>query len=53
MADEFDVVISMHQRDGHGPPDHVEHHYEDLPDRLLTADQLETVSRLSEDGGFT
>ncbi|NVI85908.1 hypothetical protein [Actinomadura sp. BRA 177] len=46
VADEFDVVISMHQKDGHGPSDHVEHHYEDLPDGPLTAEQLEIVSRL-------
>ncbi|WP_203596204.1 dual specificity protein phosphatase family protein [Actinomadura bangladeshensis] len=48
VTDEFDVVISMYRRDGHGPPDHVEHHYEAMPDRPLTADQLEAVARLAD-----
>lgn len=48
VADEFDVVISMYRKDGHGPPADVEHHYEAMPDRPLTAVQLEAVSRLAE-----
>lgn len=47
VTDEFDTVISLYQRDGHGPPPNVEHHYADLPDRPLTADQLEVVCRLA------
>lgn len=48
VTDQFDVVVSLHRRDGHGPPGHVEHHYADLPDGPLTADQLEAVCRLAE-----
>ena len=47
VTDEFDVVISLHRRDGHGPPGDVEHHRADLPDGPLTPGQMETVSRLS------
>ncbi|RKS79257.1 dual specificity protein phosphatase-like protein [Actinomadura pelletieri DSM 43383] len=48
VRDEFDTVISLHRQDGHGPPPHVDHHYEDIPDAPLTAAQLETVCRLAD-----
>lgn len=48
VSDEFDVVISMYRKDGHGPSDHVEHYYEHLPDRPMTAGQLGIVSRLAD-----
>ncbi|TDD32490.1 protein phosphatase [Actinomadura sp. KC06] len=48
VTDEFDTVISLYQREGHGPPANVEHHYAELPDAPLTADQLEVVCRLSD-----
>ncbi|GII55297.1 protein phosphatase [Planotetraspora thailandica] len=45
---EFDVVVSLYHRDGHGPADGVEHHYADLPDGPLLAGQIETVAALAE-----
>ncbi|MFC6883594.1 MULTISPECIES: protein-tyrosine phosphatase family protein [Actinomadura] len=46
--DEFDMVISLFRRDGHGPAPGVEHHYADLPDRPLLPDQLGEVCRLAD-----
>ncbi|RFS87000.1 protein phosphatase [Actinomadura spongiicola] len=51
VRDEFDTVISLYQRDGHGPPLHVDHHYEGMPDGPLTAAQLEAVCRLADIAG--
>ncbi|WP_067450816.1 protein-tyrosine phosphatase family protein [Actinomadura macra] len=48
VTDEFDVVISLYRREGHGPAGHVEHHCADMPDALLSSDQLETVCQLAE-----
>jgi len=47
VTDEFDLVISLSQQDGHGPADNVEHHCARLPDQPLTSGQLETVCRLA------
>jgi hypothetical protein len=32
VTDEFDVVVSLFRRDGHGPPEGVEHHHHAMPD---------------------
>lgn len=48
VKDEFDVVISLFQREGHGPNPGVEHHYLDIPDGPLLPDQLAAVGRLAE-----
>ncbi|WP_284743403.1 protein-tyrosine phosphatase family protein [Amycolatopsis sp. RTGN1] len=47
VAREFDVVISLYRREGHGPPDDVEHHCVPIPDGPLSPEQLEQVTRLS------
>ena len=45
---EFDVVISLYRRDGHGPAGTVEHHCREMPDGPLTAAQLADVGELAE-----
>lgn len=45
---EFDVVISLCRKDGHGPADTVEHHCREIPDGPLTAAQLADVGELAE-----
>ncbi|QIS09158.1 protein-tyrosine phosphatase family protein [Nocardia arthritidis] len=45
---EFDVVVSLFQREGHGPGTDVEHHYLNIPDRPLLPEQLDEVFRLAE-----
>ncbi|MFC4054797.1 hypothetical protein ACFOY4_34355 [Actinomadura syzygii] len=47
VTDEFDLVISLYLREGHGPSGDVEHHFTDLPDGPLTADQIEAVCALA------
>ncbi|MEU0559287.1 hypothetical protein [Dactylosporangium sp. NPDC006015] len=37
VGEEFDIVVSLHQRDGYGPPVGVEHYYVDVPDQPLRA----------------
>ncbi|GAA0388999.1 dual specificity protein phosphatase family protein [Streptomyces luteireticuli] len=44
---EFDLVISLFTRPGHGPAPNVEHMVAEIPDGPLTAGQLRTVQRLS------
>lgn len=44
---EFDLVISLFTRPGHGPDPRVEHLVGDLPDAPLTGAQLRTVLRLA------
>ncbi|UQX04328.1 protein phosphatase [Streptomyces sp. RerS4] len=46
-GDEFDLVISLFARPGHGPDPGVEHLVGDMPDAPLTAAQLDTVRRLA------
>ena len=48
VGEEFDTVVSLHQRDGHGPPASVEHHYVEVPDQPLCASQIEAVCRMAE-----
>ena len=45
---EFDVVISLYRKDGHGPPGAVEHHCREIPDGPLTAAQLSDARELAE-----
>src|SRR5690348_11731903 len=48
VGSECDVVISLYQRDGHGPDGRVEHHYVETPDGPLTPEQIESVCQLAE-----
>ncbi|MFD0855349.1 hypothetical protein ACFQ07_24120, partial [Actinomadura adrarensis] len=47
VGDEFDLVISLYRRDGHGPADGVEHHFVEMPDAPLTPDHLAAVCALA------
>lgn len=47
VTDEFDLVISLDNRAGHGPSGDVEHRHVDLPDGPLTADQIGLVCALA------
>ncbi|MEU8777525.1 protein phosphatase [Streptomyces sp. NPDC048606] len=47
VADEFDLVISLLDRPGHGPDPGVEHLLGEMPDAPLTVAQLETVVHLA------
>ncbi|WP_328667337.1 protein phosphatase [Streptomyces sp. NBC_00322] len=44
---EFDLVISLFTRQGHGPPEGVEHHVVPIPDDWLTSEQIDEVLRLA------
>ncbi|MFD9219477.1 protein phosphatase [Streptomyces sp. NPDC060064] len=44
---EFDLVISLFTRVGHGPPDGVEHHVAPIPDDWLTSEQIDRVRGLA------
>src|SRR5215475_12278878 len=44
---EFDVVISLYRKDGHGPAGAVEHHCREIPDGPLTAAQLADAGELA------
>lgn len=44
---EFDVVISLWTRSGHGPGPGVEHHVAPIPDDWLTAGEIDSVRRLA------
>jgi hypothetical protein len=37
---EFDLVLSLYQREGHGPPIGVEHHFAEMPDGPLSEAQI-------------
>jgi hypothetical protein len=45
---EFDVVIRLYSRDGHGPASSVEHHCRKMPDGPLTAVQLAEAGELAQ-----
>jgi hypothetical protein len=47
VGSEFDVVVSLYHRDGHGPAPHIEHHYAKIPDGPLTPAEMAKVSRLA------
>ncbi|WP_242545104.1 protein phosphatase [Amycolatopsis sp. MtRt-6] len=44
---EFDLVLSLYQREGHGPAPGVEHHFAEMPDGPLTEAQLGEVERFT------
>ena len=46
VTDEFDLVISLFTRDGHGPGPGVEHLVFEIPDDTLLAAQIDGVRRL-------
>jgi len=45
---EFDVVISLYRREGHGPAEAVAHQCREIPDGPLTAAQLADARELAE-----
>ncbi|WP_329500227.1 protein phosphatase [Kitasatospora herbaricolor] len=47
VGPEFDLVISLFTRPGHGPDPGVEHLISELPDGPLTAGQLHSVRQLA------
>ena len=47
VRDEFDVVVSLYARDGHGPDDGVEHHHHRMPDAELEPHDVDEVVRLA------
>lgn len=47
VTDEFDLVVSLHTRPGHGPGPRAEHVVAELPDAPLTAEQLHRVQHLA------
>ncbi|ATZ22755.1 Dual specificity phosphatase, catalytic domain [Streptomyces lavendulae subsp. lavendulae] len=51
VTDEFDLVISLYTRPGHGPGPAAEHLVGEMPDAPLTAAQLDTVRRLADTAG--
>ncbi|WUT40068.1 protein phosphatase [Streptomyces sp. NBC_00690] len=44
---EFDLVVSLFTRSGHGPEFGIEHLVAEIPDDPLTADQIAAVQRLA------
>ena len=44
---EFDMVVSLYSKEGHGPADGVEHHVATMPDGRLNADQIGRVQELA------
>ncbi|OLT14136.1 protein phosphatase [Actinomadura sp. CNU-125] len=45
---EFDLVVSLYVREGHGPGGGVEHRCAEVPDGPLSAEQIESVCRAAE-----
>ncbi|MFG2874867.1 protein phosphatase [Streptomyces sp. NPDC048337] len=52
VTDEFDLVISLFTRTGHGPCPRAEHVVGEVPDTALTVGQLRTVQRLARTAGL-
>ncbi|GAA4559506.1 protein-tyrosine phosphatase family protein [Planotetraspora kaengkrachanensis] len=48
VGSEFDVVVSLYRRDGHGPAEAVVHRCCEIPDGPLTSRQLAEVVELGE-----
>jgi hypothetical protein len=48
VEDEFDLVVSLCRRDGHGPAAGIADHVREVPDAALTAPQLADVCELAE-----
>ena len=47
VRDEFDVVVSLYSRDGHGPDASVEHYAHRIPDAQLEGPDLADIDRLA------
>jgi protein-tyrosine phosphatase len=47
VDDEFDLVVSLYTRSGHGPAPHVDHLVAEMPDGPLSPEQLRAVQRLA------
>lgn len=47
VRDEFDVVVSLFARDGHGPDVGVEHHHHRMPDAVLEPQDVAEIARLA------
>lgn len=47
VADQFDLVISLYVRDGHGPSPGVEHRVAEMRDGPLSSDQIIAVQELA------
>jgi protein-tyrosine phosphatase len=47
-GDEFDLVVSLYRRDGHGPAAGIMDHVREVPDAALSAAQLTDVCELAE-----
>jgi protein-tyrosine phosphatase len=48
VGDEFDLVVSLYRRDGHGPATGIADHVREVPDAALTAAELAGVRELAE-----
>jgi protein-tyrosine phosphatase len=48
VGDEFDLVLSLYRRGGHGPAAGIVDHVREVPDAALTATQLADVRELAE-----
>ena len=44
---EFELVLSLYELEGHGPPPGIEHHFAEMPDGPLTEAQLADVERFA------
>jgi len=51
VGNEFDLVVSLYRRDGHGPAAGITDHVREVPDAALTAAQLADVCELAEIAG--
>lgn len=47
VTDQFDVVYSLHSREGYGPSVGTEHHVLEVPDDVLTARQIRAVDEFA------
>lgn len=47
VGDQFDMVVSLYSKQGHGPADGVEHHVATMPDAALNSDQIAAVAQLA------
>jgi protein-tyrosine phosphatase len=47
VGGEFDLVLSLYQCVGHGPPPGVEHHFAEMPDGPLNEAQIAEVERFA------
>ncbi|WP_225851221.1 protein phosphatase [Streptomyces sp. HPF1205] len=47
VSSEFDLVVSLFTRSGHGPQPGVEHLVAEIPDGPLTAQQIDAVQQLA------